>query len=378
MSFLKFAPCVCVIGDEYEITVVAKQNGIIGVSVDGNVYYEENSGVLCTEKNYAKIRVNQKALNECKKYSIIFRKTIDRKAYFSEMGDVEDKEFIFKPLNKKSGINIYHVADVHHNFEIAAKTAAFFGENVDLFIFNGDLGETESVENYMLTLEFLGSLTGGKIPAVFARGNHDARGKLAERFTDFFPSDGKKTYYKFCVGNIEGLVLDCGEDKPDDYLFEDRPQPYVYNGVNVFSSYRRAQIEWLKKVELSPDKIKIVISHVCPIMASENKGDCFDIEREVYSTWNKELERLSVDFMLCAHYHHAFILTADDKRSIIPHKYPVIIGSELEGTKIINEKAYPEFFRGAAVTLSDCYATVSFTDQNGRIKERHVINFKSN
>lgn len=375
MSFLKFPPCVCVIGDDYEILLFSKENGIFGVDVNGFKYYEENSGVLCSEKNYAKIRVPQKMLDKTKSYRVCFRKTINRKGYFSEIADEETQEFNFKPLTKTEGIKIYCVADVHYNFEIAIKTANYFGEDTDLFVFNGDLGEVETVQNYYETSEFIGNLTKGKVPAVFVRGNHDARGKLAERFTDFYPSDGKKTYYEFNIGCIKGIVLDCGEDKPDDHAIFDRAQPYVYNGVNVFSEYRKRELEWLKTVKPSKDKITMVISHICPVMATENKGDCFDIEREVYSLWNKEIERLQPSFMLCGHYHHAWILDDKDDRNIIPHEYPVIIGSELENVKYDGAKACPEKFYGAGIILNHDRAEVVFSDQNGKVKERNVLCF---
>ena len=188
MAVLKFAPTVCAVGDEYEILVVTEKNGIIGVNVWGKQYYEENSGVLPSEKNYAKIRVPQSTMNAARHYCVTFREAINRKGYFSEIGETEIVKIVFKPITKTSEIKVYHVADVHYNYEIALKTAKYFGEETDLYIFNGDLGEVETIENYMETLKFMGDLTGGNIPVLFARGNHDTRGKLAEKFTDFYPS----------------------------------------------------------------------------------------------------------------------------------------------------------------------------------------------
>jgi len=85
MSFLKFNPCVFVIGDYYEIIAVAKTNGIFCINAFGHECYEENSGVLASEKNYAKIRIPQSALNSTSAYRVIFREAINRKGYFSEM-----------------------------------------------------------------------------------------------------------------------------------------------------------------------------------------------------------------------------------------------------------------------------------------------------
>ena len=68
MSFLYCNPIVFVINDEYEILVLTKELGIIYLEVNGKNYYEDNVGVLSSQKNYAKIRVPQNVLNEAKKF----------------------------------------------------------------------------------------------------------------------------------------------------------------------------------------------------------------------------------------------------------------------------------------------------------------------
>ena len=373
MSFLKFAPAVCVVGDEFEIIVATEKNGIIGISINGKAYYEENSGVLPSEKNYAKIRVPQVALDRAKHYYVTFKEAINRKGYFSEIGEVLWGKFAFKPFKKTADIHVYHIADVHFNYEVALNTANYFGEDTDLFVFNGDLGEVETIEGYMEALKFVGDVAGGCVPVIFTRGNHDARGKLAEKYTDFFPANGKKTYYKFSLGCLEGVVLDCGEDKNDDHTDYNYKNPHVYNGVNVFADFRRRELEWLKTIDLDKDKIRISINHICPVMTTRKKGDCFDIERECYGLWNAELERMGIDFMLCGHYHDTWILDKDNELNIIPHEYPVIIGSKLYKMKVVNNKASVEKFYGAAITINPDKVDVSFTDQNHEILQSHTL-----
>lgn len=376
MSFLKFLPTVCVVGDEYEILVVTENNGIIGINVWGKQYYEENSGVLASEKNYAKIRVPQSAIDCAKHYCITFRKTIDRKGYFSEFGETEIEKICFKPLLKNCDIKIYHVADVHYNYEIALKTSSFFGDDTDVYIFNGDLGEVETVENYFETLKFMGDLTAGKIPVLFARGNHDTRGKLAERFTDFYPSNYKNTYYKFSLGCLEGVILDCGEDKKDDHVDYNYPNPQVYNGVNVFYDFRRKELDWLQKTDLSKDKIKFAVSHICPVMTTLKKGDCFDIERECYTLWNNELERMGIDFMLCGHLHDSFILEESDCKNILSHSYPVIISPKICGAKYDGAKLLPNLFCGAGIIINPKEIKVVLNDQNHKVIKERVLQIK--
>ena len=374
MSILKFTPTVFVVDDEYEIVIVSEKNSIIAVNIWGKEFYEENSGVLSSEKNYAKIRVPQALLNRAGHYFVVCREAINRKGYFSEIGEPETQKFEFKPLKKTSDIHVYHVADVHYNYEVAAQAATYFGDDTDLYIFNGDIGEVETVENYYETLKFAGDVTGGKVPAIFTRGNHDARGKLAEKYTEYFPAVGKNVYFAFSVGCLNGLVLDCGEDKADNHTDYAYKNPHVYNGVNRFSEYRQKELNWLRKTNIdNKDNITFAISHICPSMATTIKNSCSDIEHECYMAWNKELERMNVKFMICGHIHNAMILYKDSEKNILPHEYPIVIGSKLFKEKYVGGRVVVEKYYGTALTINPDKIEVAFTDQNHEILEKHII-----
>ena len=368
MEFLRCNPSVFVIGREYEILLNVKAYGLCYIQIGDELYYEENSGVLPSERLVAKIRVPQAALDAAKKYSVVFRETEKRKSYYSTFKPLQIAEFAFKPLEKTENIHVYHVADVHYRFAAAKEMAAYFGEDTDLFIVNGDIGEVETEENFLEVCEFVGDISRGGIPVIFVRGNHDTRGRLAELYSKYFPVDDKKTYYKFEVGCLNGVVLDCGEDKPDTSKEYDSSEetPEEYRGINRFHEYRRQELKFLSACELdSEEKIPFAISHVCPMMTTFKRDSIFDIEREIYGAWNKQLERLNVKFMLCGHYHKAFILTPDDERNILPHNYPVVVGSA--HTK--------EDLWGAAMTLGKSSMTVAFTDKDRQVIETHEIKF---
>ena len=365
MEFLRCLPSVFVIGNEYEILVTAKENGLFSVTVDGKVFYEENAGCLPSEKSHAKIRVPQAVLDKAKKYTIRYRKTIDRKAYYSKLGDMQAQEFAFKPIEKEENIHIYHVADVHYRFDLAKKTVGFFGDDTDLFVVNGDIGEVETEENYFEVCQFVGDISGGKIPVVFVRGNHDTRGKLAEKFTDYFPCEGKNTYYEFEVGNLKGIALDCGEDKYDNHLeygameYFHADSPEVYGGVNAFEKFRRKETEFLKGLEKS-EKLTFAVSHICPAQTAQTPDSPFAIEKEVYTEWNKELARLNVAFMLAGHMHKAYVLEKNDKRSLLPHEYYAIVGSACFGD---------DEFWGAGITVNKDKILVQLTDSKKQVCE---------
>ncbi len=368
MSFLTCAPSVFVIGDEYEILVNAKENGILHLEVGGEEYYEENAGVLATERAYARIRVPQAALDESECYTAVFRKTINHQAYFSEIAEPVKESFSFRPIKKSEGIRIYHLADVHSDYEAARDAAAYFGKETDLFIMNGDIAEVEKHEDFTRVAEFLGEVAKGEIPIVFVRGNHDTRGKLSHFYTDYFPANGKDTYFTFTVGPIFGVALDCGEDKPDDYHYDaEYDFKSAYSGINRFSPFRRRELAWLKALSKSDKPYRLAISHICPMQTTKKAGSAVDIEREVYGGFSAELSRLGIQLMLCGHIHRAYLMMPDDGQSLLPHTFPIIVGSVHQKKDDISSLA------GTALTLTKKAARFAFTDEHRKIIEEGSI-----
>lgn len=366
-NFLKFDPTVFVIGNEFEIIISTVNNGLCFIKVGEEYFCEENSGVLPSEKNLFKIRIPQEKLDFAKKYEVVYRQTKERKAYFSEFDKTKTESYCFKPMTKDEEINVYHIADVHYHFDIARKTASYFGDDTDLFIVNGDIGEVETEENYFAVLQFTGDISRGIIPIIFSRGNHDTRGRLAEKFIDYFPSEGKNTFFKFSVGKISGVVLDCGEDKVDtdrEYDNSDEQCDVKIRGVNRFHEYRLKQSAFLHSVSLEGD-YKIAISHICPTFTSYHLGDKFDIEREIFLEWDKTLKEKDAKLMISGHMHKAFIMKENDERSSIPNSLPVVIGS------ILND----ETLAGAALVFKKDGVDVKITDQNKNILNTEYIKF---
>lgn len=363
MSFLLCAPSVFVIGEEYEILLNSTKNGILHVEIAGKAFFEENAGVLATERAYARVRVPQSALDGEKKYTVVFRRTICHEAYFSEMGKEETESFSFRPIEKEEDIHIYHLADVHSAFDLAKEAASYFEEKTDLFIMNGDIAEVEKHEDFLIVAKWLAEVARGEIPIVFVRGNHDTRGRLSHFYTEFFPCNGKDTFYTFSVGPIFGVALDCGEDKPDDYHYnEEYDFKSAYSGINRFSPFRERELIWLRSLKKNKKPYRIAISHICPMQASQSAGSDYDIEREVYSEFSKELSRLDIQLMLCGHIHKAYVMHPGDGQSLLPHSFPIVIGSS-----ITYEESRAVSLGGLALTLTRKNAHVQFTNEKKEI-----------
>ena len=367
MSFLRCTPSVFVIGKSYEILLNLNAYGLCYLQVGDAIYYEENSGVLPSERLVVKIRVPQKALNDAKGYTVIYRETETRKSYFSTYKPMQTQKFAFKPLKKTENIHIYHIADVHYRFDQAKKMASYFGDDTDLFVVNGDIGEVETEENYLEVCALVGEISKGEIPVLFVRGNHDTRGRLAELYGKYFPVEKQKTYFSFEIGCLNGVVLDCGEDKVDTHPEYDASEgvPEELRGSNRFHAYREEQLAFLKGAVLdAQDKIPFAVSHIPPVKVATLAGGPFDIEREMYTKWNEELERLQIRFMLSGHFHTAFVLLKDDERNFLQHEYPVVVGSVCSKEGLL---------MGAAITLCKDMMQVCIADAEHQVAQRYEI-----
>jgi predicted phosphodiesterase len=76
-----------------------------------------------------------------------------------------------------------------------------------------------------------------RTPLVYARGNHELRGPFARHLADYVPTVEGRFYYARDVGPVHLIVLDTGEDKPDD--------TNVYARLNRTVPYRDEEFRWL-------------------------------------------------------------------------------------------------------------------------------------
>ncbi len=357
MDFLRSFPSVCAVGDKYQIVGSVQEFGTVAVEVNGQLYYEDNSGVLpCMKRNY-KISVPRRELDIVKQYAIVYKRVIEKKKYFSVVEEEVKKVFNFKPIEKTEDINIIHLADVHKRYALAKSASEYFGDECDLFIINGDIDEVEKEEDFLEVLSFIGEVARGETPIVFVRGNHDTRGKLAEKYAEYFPSNGKSTFFNFEVGCVGGIALDVGEDKVD--------KTETYAGLNVFENYRKIQTEYLKSQQKTKKKYFIAVSHIPICKTTLHKGDEFDIESDTYTTWCEELKRIGTNFLISGHLHKAFVIDKDDESKTCPCDIPLIVGSALFRPE--------EIFWGCAINLSGNQAHVKFVCDKKEVKESYII-----
>jgi hypothetical protein len=90
------------------------------------------------------------------------------------------------------------------------------------------------------------------------RGNHDVRGPAARHLPEFTGTPDDRFYYAFRSGPLAALVMDTGEDKPDDSQY--------FGGMAAFQRMQRQQTEWLKSTVKEPwfrnAPFKVLFCHI--------------------------------------------------------------------------------------------------------------------
>ena len=145
-------------------------------------------------------------------------------------------------------------------------------------------------------IEFGGEITKGQMPIIFARGNHETRGRYAGKLADDLGMD--KFYFTVDTGDYTFLVLDSGEDKVDSH-----PE---YGGMVNYEQYRKDMIDWLEKVEIDNSDKVITLVHSMEIAIEE------DLQTRAY----RRLEELNSQFVFSGHTHESGLVESIGKGMI--------------------------------------------------------------
>src|SRR5690606_890589 len=166
-------------------------------------------------------------------------------AYDIQYGKTVISDIIEAKLAKEDQAEIHCLIlnDIHERKEsyaemIAKSTLA----HKDLIFLNGDSFHYVTTSNDLTEKLFspLGEVLGGRTPFVMVRGNHETRGAFARDIKPYFDYPGGNFYHSFKFGPVYWIVLDSGEDKPDDHE--------VYGGTVDYDTHRLNQRTWLEDV----------------------------------------------------------------------------------------------------------------------------------
>ena len=289
--------------------------------------------VVCN--NYLhKIRIDGLQPGQKYYYRVCSQEILLYQAYKKVFGNTAQSAFseFTLPATDTDSFTAVVFNDLHqHTQTFRALCQQIKNVNYDFVVFNGDCVD-DPVDHNQAT-SFISELTegvcGDRIPTFFMRGNHEIRNAYSIGLRDHYDYVGDRTYGSFDWGDTRIVMLDCGEDKPDDH--------WVYYGLNDFTQLRNEQVDFLKK-ELSSKEFKkagkrVLIHHI-PLYGNDGKNLCANL-------WTKLLEKAPFNISLNAHTHKY----AYHPKGELGNNYPVIIGGgyKMDGaTVMILEKKKDE------------------------------------
>ena len=262
------------------------------------------------------------------RYRIYAREVFDNGERKVRYGDViandvfrnEPYEFKTTGPSGKDKIHFAVFNDIHEDTE---RYADLFNQidskDIDFIVLNGDM--TNNMDRmsqlYDGYLNKTSELFARTIPFYMVRGNHETRGRLQNNFIEQFPNSTGQPYYTFSRGPVFFVVLDGGEDKPDNDI--------EYCELADFDNYRTAEANWLRDVVSSPEyknaQYRVVLLHIPPVGHREWHG-LGEIRRKFLPILNDA----NVDVMLSGHMHQALYYAPGEEGL----KFPVIVNSNVE------------------------------------------------
>lgn len=269
--------------------------------------------VICNN-NLHKIRIEGLQPGQKYYYRVCSTEILLYKAYSKAFGQTAKSEFSTFELPESDDDSFTAIVfnDLHQRTEtFQALLAQVKDIDYDFVVFNGDC--VDDPVNRAQASRFIKELTEGvhadRVPAFFMRGNHEIRNAYSIGLRNHFDYVGDKTYGAFNWGDTRIVMLDCGEDKPDDTP--------VYYDLNDFTQLRQDQVEFMKKEFASKAfkkaKKRVLIHHIPLYGYDENL--CNDL-------WKPILGKAPFDICLNAHTHQY----AYHPVGSLDCKYPVIIG----------------------------------------------------
>lgn len=263
-----------------------------------------------------KIRLNGLQPGQTYYYRICSQEILLYQAYKKVFGQTACSEWHQFTMPEEGGNRFTAVVfnDLHQQAAtLKALCEQIKGIDYDFVVFNGDCVDDPADHDQATAFisELTGAVGGDRVPVFFMRGNHEIRNAFSVGLHSLYDYPGGKTYGAFNWGDTRIVMLDCGEDKPDDH--------WVYYGLNDFTQFRKDQVAFLEKELAARDFKKankrILIHHI-PLYGNDFEyNPCLDL-------WGRLLSKAPFDVSLNAHTHRYAYHPKGSKGN----NYPVIIG----------------------------------------------------
>ncbi len=292
-----YGAVVYAVEDTYQIVFSTSDSAAAWVEIGGCDYYDLYAGSMRSVDKVHKVTVPQEVLDKAGTYSVHAQQMIYRGPFGGYKGKEISQSYSFRPVDASDGLNYYAISDVHEAVDAAIRSTTYdFGTELDFLVLLGDLiSMVETEADVQLANELAHGITGGEIPVIYARGNHEIKGEYAEDLYKYVGSKNQSFAYPVTLsGEVFAVVLDMGEDH-EDYWWE-------YYGTAKFDLYRQEQAEMLEDLleegSYKAYPYRMALCHI-PIPYVEEDGLFEGVRLE----WTELLNEMEMDISLSGHLH---------------------------------------------------------------------------
>ena len=280
-------------------------------------------------------------------YQPVSTRVVKLKAYWPDKGlSTEAPVGRFTTLDPRSPtVSFSVVTDTHEDVaRIRALNKLIDWKTTEFLVHTGDAFHWLDSEEQLFRnwLEPTITALAGSRPLMFARGNHELRGPFARELFEYVPTIEGRFYYARDAGPVHLVVVDTGEDKPDD--------TNVYALLNKTSAYRATELEWLRdhfktdpRVRTAPFRVVAMHQPLWGWLADGNQA------------WMDAANSAGVDLVIAGH-NHRFSYAPPGPG--VPHQYHVLVVGQDQVARV----------DATATTL-----TVVVTGTDGKVVQTIVI-----
>jgi predicted MPP superfamily phosphohydrolase len=304
---------------------------LTGPNDEKRIVRNSHDGIVDGGGTLHKVKIDGLKPGVTYKYSISSVQILKYQAYKIYFGDTITRkaEIFTTPGLNMEKVNFLVINDVHEN---AAKLGSYLRKagmkEKDFCFFNGDMVDflQEAGQLFNGFIDTATTYFASVKPFYYIRGNHETRGYLARSLKEYFDFMNDSFYYSFDEGPVHFTVLDCGEDKPDDNRY--------YYGLADYDSYRKSELEWLKKEVKSNSfknaKYRIVMVHM-PVIKQDEQGWGM---KYLSDNFGPVLQDTGIDLMMSAHTHRNTFYEKDKSG----FGYPVLVNSNNSFVEVVADQ----------------------------------------
>ena len=228
-------------------------------------------------------------------YRLISTRVVRLRPYYADKGhSLESPAYSFTTLDRaKPSISFSVITDTHEDVQrIDALMGMIDWKTTDFLVHEGD--GVDWVENQdQLFDKWLRPLSEGLAhtkPLVYARGNHDMRGPFARSLGSYLSSAEGRFYFTRDDGPVHLIVVDTGEDKPDNNN--------EYSGLIADAPYREEEYSWLRDLpstdkRMSEAPFRVIVMHQPEWGWLNGEND----------KWTRLANQEHVDLVIAGHLH---------------------------------------------------------------------------